>query len=236
MKIKCIVMGGLGQVGSALVKILSRKFSVEVLDKNRVPKNLCDFLHVSIPWGEEFMLAVQEAIEAYEPKWVIIHSTVPVGTTRKMGINVVHSPVRGQHDDLEGSLRRFVKYLGCQTREAEREIKGHLKTAGFSVELMPSPESTELCKLLCLSRYLNDIAFYETAGKICQKYDVRKTLVNDWNKTYNFGYKGSKWVRPILDFPESMVGGHCVMPVSKILAEQTGDEWLKKNIALFEKE
>jgi hypothetical protein len=102
------------------------------------------------------------------------------------------------------------------------------------VEQMESSDATELCKLLCLSRYLNDIAFYQTTDGLCNKFYVNRSFVNEWNKTYNIGYKGTKWVRPILDFPGGKVGGHCVMPVSKMLAEQTGDGFLQRNIDLFE--
>jgi hypothetical protein len=226
-------MGGMGQVGSALVKILRRKFSVEVLDIGNKPEKSCDFLHVSIPYGERFISSVQDAKIEYSPKWVIIHSTVPVGTTRSIGCNTAHSPVRGQHDDLEKSMKEFVKYVGCPDKISEQAIKGHLKTAGFYVESMESPEASELAKLLCLSRYLNDLAFYEVSEYLCKRYGVSKKLVNDWTRTYNLGYRGTKWVRPLLDFPSGKVGGHCVMPVSRMLADQTGDKWLEKNISVF---
>ncbi len=45
----------------------------------------------------------------------------------------------------------------------------------------------------------------------------------------------SKYMRPQLYFPNGVAGGHCVMPVSKMLAYQTDNPWLYHNIAIFDK-
>jgi hypothetical protein len=231
---KVMVMGGKGQVGSELVKILKRKYPVKVLDIDETPEDLhCNILHVAIPYSENFIMIIKEVVDKSKPDYVIVHSTVPVGTCRAIGPNVVHSPVRGQHSALLSGLKRFVKYVGGQNVECERRAMIHLAKVGFKVELMKSPEETELAKLLCLSRYLNDLAFYEVAFRLCKDFKVDETIVKRWVSTYNKGYKGSKYQRPDLDFPMGHVGGTCVLPVSKMLYEQTRDSWLKKNIDLF---
>jgi hypothetical protein len=234
---KVIVMGGLGQVGSALAGILEdHRCRVYILDKKedfRPPKGNVEFLHVTVPWHDKFVETVKRVKHEYQPKWIIVHSTVPVGTTRKIGYNAIHSPVRGQHDDLEHGLQRFMKYVAGVTEEGTKAAYTHLKTAGIPAEKWTSPEETELNKLLCLSRYLNDLAFYETAFRISKKFKVSPARMIQWTYSYNDGYANSKYTRPEFTFPMGVVGGHCVMPVSKILANQTQDAWLRRNIKLF---
>src|SRR5687768_9191104 len=121
-----IVMGGKGQVGSALVEILeSKDHDVFILDKDdevEPPKRLkYDFLHIAIPFHSNFTQNVKNVIRRYNPTYVIVHSTVPVGTTRRLGKNAAHSAVRGQHPNLKHGIMRFTKYVGASndlTRKA----------------------------------------------------------------------------------------------------------------------
>lgn len=228
-----VVMGGMGQVGSALASVLSKKHSVIVTDArepNKPNVKNIEFLHVCIPWQDGFVEKVKEESGHFGAKIVVVHSTVPVGTTRIIGENAVHSPVRGQHDSLEKSLTRFVKYVGGSRASV---VKKHLEAVGVVCKKFAKPEDTELAKLLCLSRYLNDLAFYENAASICQKYGVDTKVILDWSRTYNQGYAGTKWVRPDLTFPDGVVGGHCVLQNSKVLFEQTQDEFTKRNLEVF---
>lgn len=231
-----IVMGGKGQVGTAITNILKNHgHKVQVLDLDVRPKHPAEVLHVAIPYSKDFVWLVKRAIKNYGPKLVIIHSTVPVGTTRRIGSFAAHSPCRGQHDNLEFGLLRFVKYVAGVTKKSAKMAFEHLKASGFPVFQWAKPEDTELMKLLCLSRYLNDLAFYEVAHGICKGMKVSPGLLNHWTDTYNDGYMYSKFMRPELTFPNGVAGGHCVMPVSKMLAEQTDHPWLRKNVAVFER-
>lgn len=232
---KSVVLGGLGVVGSALVKMLRKTGTVHVIDvcTNTTKGSYYDFLHAAIPYSENFAKIVLNTAVNVNAKNIIVHSTVPVGVTRQIGPTAVHSPVRGQHSNILKGLKTFVKYIGAQNDKSEKIAYKHLKQAGFLVEVMESPEATELSKLFCLSRYLNDLAFYETAMGICKWLHVDEKCIQRWTKTYNEGYMGTKYVRPDLDFPNGKVGGTCVMPVSRMLQEQTKDRWLLKNIDLF---
>lgn len=234
-----IVMGGMGQVGSALCTALNKgRNIVYILDKKddyAPPKNGdYDFLHVTIPYHRHFKEAVWEAIETYQPRYTVIHSTVPVGTTRSFGRHTAHSPVRGQHDSLESGVAKFTKYVGASELKTREAVISHFVSSGIKAEGWRKPEDTELMKLMCLSRYLNDLSFYEEAFKICRRFDVTPLRLIQWTSTYNDGYIDTKWVRPELTFPRGIVGGHCVMPVSKMLTNQTRNKWLQRNIDLFE--
>lgn len=234
-----IVMGGLGQVGSALVDILEEhRHRVYILDKaeEMTPskKVKYDFLHVTIPHGDEFISQVRRAVREYDPRHVVIHSTVPVGTTRRIGSYAAHSPVRGQHPSLKSGLLRFTKYVGAHNDKTRDAVVTHLRALGIMTEAWGKPEDTELMKMLCLSRYLHDLSFYEVAYKTCLRFKVAPIRMVQWTNTYNDGYAGTKHHRPELTFPMGKVGGHCVLPVSKILAGQTKYDFFRKNLKVFE--
>lgn len=232
-----IILGGLGLVGTALKRALSKSADVFILDKRGTIGNIpseIGFLHVAIPHSEEFVSVVRRVASTYQPERIIVHSTVPIGTTRAIGMNTAHSPIVGQHNALVESVKRFDKWLGVTTPADQKAFVTHLKRANLRVLTMPSPESTEACKLLCLSRYLNDLAFYETAEQILSESEVLPGEFIRWNTSYNKGYAGTQFVRPEFYFPQGRVGGNCVLKNSKMLYQQTGNQLLKRNIDLFE--
>lgn len=239
---KVLIMGGWGKVGRAVGHIVEQKYGCGaslILDKTApLPKKQkVDFLHVCIPFSKTFVQDVKRAMKSYPPKYVIVHSTVKVGTTRKLGDNAAHSPIRGQHDELTDSTKRFVKYVGGNTDKTGKQCKTHIESLGLNVALWGKSEETELMKLLCLSRYLNDLSYYETAYNICNRFKVPPERLQEWTSTYNQGYKdGSKghFSRPELRYPHGVAGGTCVLPVSKMLFEQTNSDWLKRNIETFQ--
>lgn len=221
-------MGGLGQVGRALVRVLRRVYEVATLDLKMpvVPMARTDVLHIAIPYSAKFIASVNRAIDCYCPRLIIVHSTVPVGTTRKLGKRAVHSPVRGQHNNLAEGLTRFTKYVSGLNRTAVKAAAEHLKKVNIPVEVWGAPEETELGKLLCLTRYLNDVTFYERAERICNRFKVSRDIVPAWTLTYNRGYKDEGLARPMLKFPEGKLGGSCIRKVPQILHEQSGDVWI----------
>jgi hypothetical protein len=234
-----IIMGGKGQVGQALDTIMREQglvpqiLDIDTPDPTRF--HCSAILHVCIRYSETFVEEVRRVAEKYNATLIIIHSTLPVGTTRKFGANAVHSPIRGQHHDLKSAIQRFKKYVAGVTPEATQRAAEHLRNIGLNVHVWEKPEETELMKLLCLARFLNDIAFYEFAYKTCLKFDVPTYPFYSWTESYNEGYAKTGFERPNLNFPFGHIGGHCVMPGTKMLYEQTADPWLKKSIDLFVK-
>lgn len=237
-----LVMGGKGKVGSVIAKIAAQKFGcVHVLDKGQdtVPAVVpMDFLHVCIPYSKTFVKDVRKVAATYSAHYIIVHSTVPVGTTRLLGAHAAHSPVRGQHDNLAWGIKRFIKYVAGVTPRTGKECEAHLRGMGLGVIRWGKPEDTELMKLLCLSRYMNDLAFYEVAEALCRKAGVAPVKLLEWTWSYNDGYEampGMRYRRPELTFPKGVAGGTCVTPVSRMLYEQTRHPWLKRNLDIFAK-
>jgi len=71
-----------------------------------------------LPWGGCGLVGVTAAYaKRYRPSVVVVHSTVPVGTTRALltasGLPVVHSPVRGKHVKMAEELLHYVKFVGA---------------------------------------------------------------------------------------------------------------------------
>lgn len=231
---KVVVLGGMGAVGRALVTVLSKNNDVlsRDIESDGQPFGNYDFLHVAIPFSGSFVETIRKRLSIDHYPTAIIHSTVPVGTTRSIGVDVFHAPVRGQHSDLEGGLRKFrmpVAGIG-----EPGIVLSHLTNSGIPCELWSSSEETELSKLLCLSRYLNTLAWYENAGKICEAFQVDRSVIQKWTNSYNDGYFGTPYQRENLLFPDGKVGGTCVLPVTRMLQSQTGDEFTLRNIKLFE--
>lgn len=228
---RIVVMGGRGHVGSAIASIMNLYHKVFICDIGLTPKEEnIDVLHVAIPYSNNFIQDVTKLKKLYSPKLIIVHSTVPVGTTKKVDAQAVHAPVRGQHSDLRGGILLFeMPVSGGKASEVAR----YLKAANIKCSVWKKTEETELAKLLCLSRYLNDLAFYEVSQKICKSMKIDESILLKWTKSYNDGYKHTNHVRPDLKFPNGKVGGTCVIPVSKMLYKQTKNEYLGKNLRVF---
>lgn len=90
---------GVGEVGNAIAEILSAKFAVYKKDIsfNEIENNKIAFLHICFPFNENFVSLVVKEINLYKPKLTIIHSTIAVGTIRKIfkktKLPIVHSPI-----------------------------------------------------------------------------------------------------------------------------------------------
>jgi len=193
--------------------------------------NNISVLNVCIPWNETFISTVQNYIQSYRPSLVIIHSSVAPKTTQQLqGLfpfcHVVHSPIRGVHPQLHEGLKTFVKYVGCETHEAGTCTEEHfLKyTSIKNIKIMTPSINTELGKLLDTTYYGLCIAFHEDIKRLCDKeYANFDDVFTHFNQTYNEGYMSlgkENVIRPVLYPPNGHIGGHCVIPNSKILYDK----------------
>lgn len=230
-KLEKIGILGYGEVGQAIAKFYKnprlRKrsgFQAKIKDLNRDDclKGV-EILHVCIPWSDNFIKIVKKEIKDIKPRLTIIHSTVPLGTTKKIGGMIVHSPVRGVHPHLYEGIKTFVKYIGADSKKAAKLAQKYLESLGIKTKVFYPSVTTEIGKLLDTSYYGVVIAWHGEMKKICQKYVVNfEKAVTDFNKTYNRGYTklGKKnVVRPVL-YPPQKTGGitkHCIIPNAEML-------------------
>lgn len=246
MQYDTIIVGN-GEVGSSLYKALKQKpikiKTIDIKDKDfdKITKtSKCTNLHITIPYfNKDFIRYCLNYVKDLEPELLIIHSSVPVGTTDELDrqikikmkdktIDVVHSPVRGQHPKLAESLLYFVKYVGTQDKKAYLKAKKEL--APIKTKWFNDRKATELGKLLCTSYYGVIISWHREMKKMCDNFDVNfDEVVTDVNKTYNEGYKKFRpnVIRPTLYPPEGVIGGHCVVPNAKLLDKQYKSKFLE---------
>jgi len=216
-----IVIGHKGEVGSALFQLCEEKLkdTIKGVDKNgaidivrhRIGKEdePVDFMHVCIPWSEKFEKIVQGYMVLYEPEITIIHSTVPVGTTRRL--NAYHSPVRGVHPNMMRGLLGYVKFYA----PLNGLIQGHFESLGMNVFGCDYPEDTELLKLMSTTYYGILIAWAGEVKRMCDKNGTDWSEWEHWVRTTN-----DHTPRPLLQPPKKRIGGHCILPNSELLDKQ----------------
>jgi len=215
---------GYGEIGQAIAKFY-KKPSIKDLDRNDGLKGI-KILHICIPYDKNFVKTISKEIKKIKPKLVIIHSTVAPGTTKKIieetkNKMIIHSPIRGIHPHLYQGIKTFVKYIGAENKKAGEMAKKHLNSLGIKTEAFYPAKTTELGKLFDTTYYALCVAWHGEMKKICDKEGIDfEKVVTDFNKTYNEGYKKLKMnhvVRPVLNPPKKFIGGHCLIPNTKIL-------------------
>lgn len=208
---------GMGEVGKAMASILQ----CPGIDKDQeILGSQFNFLHICINYTDNFIEIVKSYQEKYAPLYTIIHSTVPIGTSKKC--NAVHSPIRGVHPDLEKGIRTFVKYVGGP----DAPTVGHMfEQLGLKVQLVDKAETTEALKLWDTTQYGIYILLNKEIYKFCQKNNLDfDTVYTHANETYNEGYMKlgrPEVVRPALKYTGFKIGGHCVLQNAKLLKSES---------------
>jgi len=240
---------GNGEIGSSLKKILDLRENREksgIIDKKdkdfkeRLTDLKCKNLHICFPNTINFIKDVLKYLNTFEPELCIIHSTVPVGTTSKINYlafatkiapltQVVHSPVRGQHPNLDKGLLTFIKYVGTESKEAFNKTKKEMDN--INLVWFQKSENTELGKLLDTSYYGLCIAWHREMERLCKYFKVDfENAVTNFNESYNVGYTKLRpnVIRPVLSSPgKKKIGGHCVIQNAKLLNSQRRSKFLE---------
>lgn len=216
-----LIAGFLGEIGSALQEVLSEAYpdNLAGIDLNKESFGLgkpIDILHICFPYSERFEEYVKSYQATFSPRITIVHSTVPVGTSRKVG--AIHSPIRGRHPHLKESLKIFPKFLGG---EAASLVSDYFRQAGIKVILVQKPETTEAGKIFDTEYYRATIEFMHRVMDYCEANDLNfHEVYTLFNQTYNEGYTKlgyPEYVRPVLQPIKGPIGGHCVIPNSKLI-------------------
>ena len=201
---------GLGEIGRPLLEVLSRVHRVEGIDlPARDVRGPVEMLHVCYPGEiEDFPGITVAYVQRYGPEIVVIHSTVPVGTTRalqeRVGKPVVHSPVRGKHVRMAQELISYTKWVGSADRLAAEKVERHLQAAGMKTRRMGSAEATELAKLTETTYFGLLISFAQDVERMARQVGA------PYEEVIGF-YEEIGYLPPVRYFP-GVIGGHCVMP------------------------
>jgi len=209
---------GLGEVGHPLLNVLGRAHRILGVDlPARDVQESVELLHVCYP-GEipDFVGVTRAYVNRYAPEVVVIHSTVPVGTTRAVqsaiAVPVAHSPVRGKHARMEEELLSYVKFVGAFDASVGDRVERHFQTAGMRTRQLSSPEATEIAKL-SETTYLGVlIAFAQDVARMAAKKGVSYEEVASFYA--EIGYL------PPVEYTPGFIGGHCVMPNIALLKRE----------------
>ena len=245
-----VLVVGLGEIGSTVFTVLkqSQKFRLYGVDFDKKKMQDCktteppndsniDVLQVCIPAEDKikFVQIAKSYIEKYEPKLTVINSTVPIGTTMELykqcGGLVAHSPCRGVHKNKEymvKEFRRWTKYVGGATLEAGKAAEEHFKLAGLKTKQLANCTDTEFAKLFETTYRTWMIVFFQKMQRLAREYNaVNPDLNIDFDETVDFieDTHRKRHDRPVL-FP-NIIGGHCLLPNSKLMLSKFEPEMLK---------
>ncbi|MEM3725677.1 MAG: GDP-mannose dehydrogenase [Candidatus Bathyarchaeia archaeon] len=237
-----VLVVGLGDVGRSLFELVKEngRFVVYGFDVNEnkmrdigqksLPREV-DVMHVCIPCLDKntFLNAVVGYAKRFNPKLVIIDSTVPPGTTteaykRISGCLVAHSPVRGVHKSLEymkWELKRWTKYVGGATAEAAEASRKHFEELGLKTKVLKSCLETELAKLFETTYRAWMIVCFQEMHRISKHFNA------DFDETVDFleDTHRVRLDRPVM-FP-GVIGGHCLIPNTELLLQSYDSDFLR---------
>ena len=220
-----IAIIGNGEIGSSLARVYQAKDiepMIKDLDLDTVDSKV-KILNICLPYSVKFVEITNAYIEEYQPEITIIHSTVPVGTTKELNGPCVHSPVRGVHPNLKQGIETFYKFIGYNNTQDLEVVKEHYRQLDIKWIEIENSDATELAKLTSTTYYGLCIAWHGEMKKMCDKHNIDFDVINKWTETYNSGYIELDMpgvVRPNLYPPSNGIGGHCVIQNTELLLTQ----------------
>ena len=244
-----VLVIGLGEIGGTIFGILKESKNFQVygvdVDKKKMedtgaeepPIQAVDVLDVCIPVPnkDKFIGITKRYIEKYHPKLTIINSTVPIGTTielyKQCGGLIAHSPCRGVHKNKEYMIKEFkrwTKYVGGATPEAGKAAQEHFELAGLKTKALANCTDTEFAKLFETTYRTWMIVFFQKMQQLSNKYNSSNpNLKIEFDETVDFieDTHMQRHDRPVM-FPD-VIGGHCLLPNSKLMLGELEPEMLK---------
>lgn len=209
---------GYGEIGKGLHKVIGGDY----LDTRggKFTEGKYDIIHICFPYFKGFIKEVKYYAKRFQTDLVLVHSTVPMGTCRKIGC--AHSPVRGVHPNLDKGIKTFVKFIGgFQAKECAK----FLNKKGIKTWVVKDSNTTEAMKLWDTTIYGALILLNKEIHDWCEKNKVEFDIVyTQASKTYNEGYAKlgrPDVMRPWLKYMEGKIGGHCVGQNVKLFNSET---------------
>ena len=238
-----VLVVGLGEIGFTLFELLRETASFTVYgldldeakmrathqDQSEMPQKP-DIIHICLPCKNQdsFVATVESYARRFEPKLLIINSTVPPGTTKKAQqvctCLVAHSPARGVHKSpahMKWEMKRWTKYVGGANAEAAEAACEHFEKIGLKVKKLKSCAETELAKLFETTYRAWMIACFQEMHRISRTFEADFDDVIDFlEDTHRV-----RLDRPIM-FP-GFIGGHCLIPNTELLLQSYDSEFLQ---------
>jgi UDP-N-acetyl-D-mannosaminuronate dehydrogenase len=228
---------GYGEIGKAVAGIINET-GIDIVDEGFTrpgPNREFDIMHVCFPYGDEFTKQVAEYCDEFLPKYVIIYSTVAIGTTdmiaNYIGGKIAHSPVEGKHPDLELSMRNMPRWIGVTEKRTGQYFTAFFEEKGLRTHVVDDPKFTEFLKLRSTSKYGINLMWADYEEGVASDLGMDFKLINEFDADYNKLYREMglpQFQRYLVTPPNGKIGGHCVVPNAAILNEQYPNEFLAK--------
>lgn len=205
---------GAGEIGKSLHNVIGGEI-VDRVTGGFSNKMEYDIIHICFPYSEEFIKEVKRYQELFNPRYTVIHSTVPVGTSSQC--DAIHSPCIGVHPYLEESFKTFTKFLGGNKAG---EVADYFRRHNIKVYITDKSQTTELMKIMCTTFYGVCIEYFKEVKRECDRWNVPFEAWTLWNDNYNKGYQKlgqEQFTRPNLIPNMQKIGGHCVLPNAEFI-------------------
>ena len=231
------VIAGLGEIGSPILQLLSKAkpavgydIKEKLMDLGKFKKfEKLDtyFLHICIPYNNNFDSNVLSLYEKFEPDCIVIHSTISPGTTSKiqskLPIPVIYSAIRGVHRRMLHDVKKYVKFYAVEptapkARLASTTYSNLLKKCGVKTKQMSRPLTLELAKIVVDTSYYGWLITY---AQLSNMIAIQNKV--DYDEMWSFADEIHKYLgnRPKM-FP-GFIGGHCVIPNLDLIRNPTLD-------------
>ncbi|MGI0059320.1 MAG: hypothetical protein ACREBJ_06085, partial [Nitrosotalea sp.] len=229
------VVAGLGEIGIPILQLISKAnlsvgydINKKLMDKQKFEKYKdldTRFLHICIPFTNNFTSNVMNLYKQFKPHVIVIHSTVSPGITKtiqsKLPIPVIYSATRGVHKRMLHDMKRYVKFYAIEpdapnAKWASSEYVKIMKKCGVKTKKMTNPLTLELAKIVVDTSYYGWLINYaQLSNMIAIEHKV------DYDEMWSFADEIHKYLgnRPKM-FP-GFIGGHCVVPNLDLIHNQT---------------
>ena len=203
---------GAGEVGLSLANVLDPYYRLEIVDREpREVSEPVEIMHVCIGYGPDFVSEVNRYQQKYKPEYTVIHSTVPVGTSRQC--DAVFSAIVGKHPNLTESLTAFTKFLAGENASL---VANYFRRSGMKVYLYDRQETLELAKISQTTFYALMVEYVKDLKRQCDEKNLSFSEVYTLpSLDYNRGYEelgNPEFKMPMLVPIQTKQGGHCTIP------------------------
>ena len=237
------VVAGLGEIGSAILKLLAKKQTAVGYDIDKSLMNELEFktllnmqtsfLHIAIPVTRKLDSNILQLYKKFKPECIVIHSTISPGTTeriqKKLNVPVIYSATRGVHKRMLKDIKRYTKFFAISKNAPKKQwaiktFSRKMKNCGVRTRQMSKPETLELGKILCDTSYLGWLINYaQLTNMIATQYNV------NYDEMWTFSDEIHEFLGNRPKMYPGFIGGHCVIPNLDLIHNQTLDLITKIN-------
>ncbi len=231
------VIMGMGEVGSTIFQLLEKRgFQVHGVDieqnkSNELPTDEVNFLHICFPYDSNFMEQVHHYTKLYNPKAVVLHSTISPGTTQAVQKNykipVICAPTRGVHKRFLFDMERYVKFYGYDKQYDFDGLETAIQQRFQKIHQMTNAITCELAKIVTDTTYYGWMIVYAYLSKmISDKHGV------DYDEMWQFAEEPHKYLgnRPKFYIDPKGIGGHCVIPNLELFGDSKYEKLIIETI------